>query len=620
MLKINYCGDEKFLRGLEILAPRLGFALSDGGVKIVAAETENREIIVKNNGNGYEFCYYDRASFYRAFSLCIMRAEDGKLDEIRVKPYFSRMGSMQCAEFAVINVKTLKELIIEHALCGMDYMQLYTETVYEIDGEPYFGYRRGRYSKEEIKEIVAFGRVFGVKIVPAIQTLAHLANMFSWAPYGNIFDIAGTMLVNYEPSYALIEKMIATVRETFDTDEINLGMDEAYFMGFGRYNWFVDENRPDRNELFINHVKRVKEIAEKYGFTDTAIWFDNLFGMNYKGYIDPPEWLFKDFPAIVRENFPDIRLIFWNYGITDIGDFVRTVGYIRQLSDRVSFASMAHGYTSFAPQNSITERLVQTALDGCRKTGITDLLITWWGSKMSPLALMPSYYDYAERTSETVGYTEDERAEFLYGHTYTELKKLDDPNFVCEGVQATGNAEGKNLPLYALFDDPLYPLLARHVPKNADSAFAACEREMRRLSAKKSVLSRIYAFEAELCRVLSLKVGIYPRAKSAYARKDMSALRAVSDELSSVRSAMREFFATYRDYYLSFAKPDLFAQWESAFGAAIFRLGIAKEKIDDFVSGKTASVPELEREVLPVLPAADGKTIAYSDIFGGLLQ
>lgn len=98
------------MRGLEILAPRLRFALSDGGVKIVATETENREIILKNNGDGYEFCYYDMVSFYRAFSLCLMRAEDGKLDEIRVKPYFSRMGSMQCAEFAVINVKRSKSL------------------------------------------------------------------------------------------------------------------------------------------------------------------------------------------------------------------------------------------------------------------------------------------------------------------------------------------------------------------------------------------------------------------------------------------------------------------------------------------------------------------------------
>lgn len=614
MLNINFYGDERFVEGLKLLENRLGFRLG-GGVKVTSTAAENREINVKKNGDGYVFTYYDKASFFRAFSLCLMRVKDGKTDEICVKPYFKRMGSMQCAEYAVINVKTLKELIIEHALCGLCYMQLYIETVYEIDGEPYFGYRRGKYTKAEIKELVAFGRIFGVKLVPAIQTLGHLSNLFKWEPYGDIFDMANTLLVNYEPSYALIEKMISTARECFDSDEINLGMDEAYFLGFGRYNWFVDENRPDRNELFINHVKRVKEIAEKHGFTDTAIWFDNIFGMNYKGYIDPPVWLFKEFPALVRENFPDIRLIFWNYVVTDADEFVRIVGYIRSLSANVSFASMAHGYTSFAPQNSITERLVGTALEGCKRTGITDLMITWWGSRISPLALTPSYYDYAERTSEFVGYTEDERAEFLYGHTYTELKKLDAPNFVCEGVQATGMAEGKNLPFYAVFDDPLYPLLARHVPKGAAKAFAECEKEMRLLADKPSVLINVFAFEAELCRILSKKVEIYPRAKDAYERKDKAALKTISDELVEVQAATKEFFVVYRDYYLSFAKPELFAQWESVFGATVFKLGLAKEKLDDFIAGKTDSIPELEREVLPIASAADGKSIAFSDVF-----
>ena len=620
MLKINYCGDEKYSDGLEILAPRLDYALRADGTRVRAEKTAIREIVVTHHADGYEFTYCDDVSFYRAFSLCLMRISEGKTDEIRVKPYFLRTGSMQCAEYAVINVKTLKELVIEHALCGMDYMQLYIETVYEIDGEPYFGYRRGRYTKEEIREVVAFGKIFGVKIVPAIQTLGHLSNLFKWAPYGEIFDISGTMLVGYEPSYALIGKMIAAVADCFGSDEINLGMDEAYFMGFGRYNWFVDDSRPDRNELYINHVKRVKEIAEKHGFTDIAIWFDNLFEMNFKGYIDPPEWLFKDFPDRVRETFPDIRLIYWNYGITDVPDFVRFIGYVRQLSDNVSFASMAHGYTSFAPQNSITETLVSTALEGSKITGITDLMITWWGSKISPIALVPSYYDYTERTAETSGYTEDERAAFLYGHTYSELKRLDAPNFVCEGVSATGNAEGKNLPLYALFDDPLYPLLARHVPHNVSGAYAECEKQMRACAAKKSIFGSIFAFEAELCRVLSTKAELYTHAKAAYDRKDLIALGAVSDELAKAQSAMTGFFATYRDYYLSFAKPDLFTQWESAFGAVIFRLGLAKEKIDAFVAGKTDSVPELEREILPISPPGDGKTIAYSDIFGGLLQ
>ena len=34
-------------------------------------------------------------------------------------------------------------------------MQLYTEDVYEPEGEAYFGYLRGRYTKRELKELDA---------------------------------------------------------------------------------------------------------------------------------------------------------------------------------------------------------------------------------------------------------------------------------------------------------------------------------------------------------------------------------------------------------------------------------------------------------------------------------
>ena len=36
---------------------------------------------------------------------------------------------------------------------GYDTLELYTEDTYEIEGEPYFGYMRGRYTAREIKEI-----------------------------------------------------------------------------------------------------------------------------------------------------------------------------------------------------------------------------------------------------------------------------------------------------------------------------------------------------------------------------------------------------------------------------------------------------------------------------------
>ncbi len=38
----------------------------------------------------------------------------------------------------------------------------YTEDTYEVDGEPFFGYMRGRYTKAEMKEIDAFAEELGV--------------------------------------------------------------------------------------------------------------------------------------------------------------------------------------------------------------------------------------------------------------------------------------------------------------------------------------------------------------------------------------------------------------------------------------------------------------------------
>lgn len=56
---------------------------------------------------------------------------------------------------------------------GYTYIMLYTEDTYEIEGEPFFGYLRGRYSQKELKEIVSYCNSIGIEVIPCIQTLAH---------------------------------------------------------------------------------------------------------------------------------------------------------------------------------------------------------------------------------------------------------------------------------------------------------------------------------------------------------------------------------------------------------------------------------------------------------------
>lgn len=63
---------------------------------------------------------------------------------------------------------------------GMNVLMLYTEDTYEVPGEPYFGSYRGRYTKAEIQEMDAYASMFGIELVPCIQTLAHLHNALKW--------------------------------------------------------------------------------------------------------------------------------------------------------------------------------------------------------------------------------------------------------------------------------------------------------------------------------------------------------------------------------------------------------------------------------------------------------
>ena len=46
----------------------------------------------------------------------------------------------------------------------MNLLMLYTEETYEVPGDPYFGIYRGRYSREEIREMDDYAQIFGIEL------------------------------------------------------------------------------------------------------------------------------------------------------------------------------------------------------------------------------------------------------------------------------------------------------------------------------------------------------------------------------------------------------------------------------------------------------------------------
>ena len=94
-------------------------------------------------------------------------------------------------------------------LKAMNVLMLYTEDTYEVEGQPYFGVYRGKYTKDEIKELDAYASMFGVELVPCIQTLAHLHNALKWPGMDKIRDSADILQPEKEETYQLLKSCSA---------------------------------------------------------------------------------------------------------------------------------------------------------------------------------------------------------------------------------------------------------------------------------------------------------------------------------------------------------------------------------------------------------------------------
>ena len=89
-----------------------------------------------------------------------------------------------------MKVDTVKLLLRKIALMGLNTFMLYTEDTYEVEEYLYFGYMRGRYTKDEIRELDKYALALGIELIPCIQMLGHLATHLIWAASSEYKDTA----------------------------------------------------------------------------------------------------------------------------------------------------------------------------------------------------------------------------------------------------------------------------------------------------------------------------------------------------------------------------------------------------------------------------------------------
>lgn len=483
---------------------------------------------------------------------------------------------LDCSRNAVTKPEMVKKLICLLVLMGYNYLELYTEDTYELPGEPYFGYKRGRYSEAELKDIVAFADGFQFQMVPCVQTLAHLSNLANWLVYFKHMDIDDILLAGDEKTYDLIRKCIRHCKELYHTKRINIGGDEAFHLGRGKYT-DVNGYRP-KEEVYLEHMKKVFEICKEEGVYP-EFWADGLVSEEMdmekmKGILDGTQ-----------------TPVSWHYGHDEVDALKKDMDKFRTYGVKGNFAAGLWKWFGYAPDNQYAERSMNLLLPVALEGGVEDILITAWGdngNECSVYAVIPGMMHAAqmlypcEADAETM-------AEILTGYTASEWKLCDRLNYVMPNLDKMSNAAK-----YLLHNDFLIGLLDYNIPDHAGDIYRELLPEFERLSKRESSFAYLFQSYEALCRALIRKATYSKRLYRAYQEDDRVAIKDLVGELQEIKEDIKRFYDTYRKLWLHDYKGYGFEVMDVRIGGLLARIDTVTIMLDDYLAGRVEKIYELE--------------------------
>ena len=577
-------------QGVLILAEQ-GFLMVGEEGRIIKALQGNEIKIVKTESE-IVITYDSEPHFYMALARSIGMQEGTQVIEQKV----DNLGFMlDCSRNAVPKPEMVKRLIGLLVLMGYEYLELYTEDTYELPGEPYFGYKRGRYSRAELEEFISFAECFRMEMVPCIQTLAHLKNLTYWGDYHDIFDIDDILLVGHEKTYNLIRKCVRYCKEVFHTNRINIGADEAFNLGLGKYAKL--HGFCSKHEIYKEHLKKVFDICKEEGM-QPEFWGDAFY------HTDAPV---EDIQSIFDgEQTP----IYWNYDIYDKEKHCDIMTRFQQYAGKMIYAGGLRKWSMLAPDNGYTEEALDLAFEAATECGVKHILITTWGdngSECSVYTTIPSMW-YAAHQLFPCCVDEDTILHYLTGYTRDEWKVCDRINYVVPRVGNQMSDAGK----YMLYNDYLIGLMDYHTPDFAGEVFAELHRIYDEFAKRDSQFSYLFDTYAALSKALIRKATYGKRLRDAYQKNDKETIGSLVEELTFIREDLHEFYTTFRNLWMKENKGYGFEVSDVRIGGLIARIETVTIMLRDYLEGRIDKIYELEDESLDYWCGATSEELRYA--------
>lgn len=504
---------------------------------------------------------------------------------------FKRFGVMlDCSRNAVLNIPTVKKYIDLLARLGYNTLMLYTEDTYEVENQPYFGYLRGRYSQEEIKEIDAYAKEKGIELIPCIQTLAHLNAIVRWRAYQSCRDLGDILLVGDEGTYKLIDDMFSTISKNFSSKVVHVGMDEAHMIGLGKY---LDKHGyRNRSQILVEHLTKVCELAKKHGL-EPIMWSDMFFRLATGGeyFCDEVEFSKEVLDLVPKE----VGLVYWDYYKPQKEDYAKMIKHHKQFDNEIWFAGGFWCWNGFAPRNGFTLQTLKACMPAAIEGGIENVIFTLWGDdgkECSNFAVLPSLY-YASCLAK--GITDEEEIkkgfEKEFGVEFDAYMLMDLPN-TCGMEENSKNNPEK----YMFYNDPFFGIFDCTVDEGYVPTYDECAEKLEKYTDNE--FGYLFEHYAKLCRFLQLKFTIGKRTRAAYKSGDKKELEVLVEDYKKLIPLLYDFYESHKSVWFKDNKPHGFDVQDIRMGGLQRRIESCIERLEKYLSGEIEKIEELEEEIL----------------------
>ncbi|MBQ8174647.1 MAG: beta-N-acetylhexosaminidase [Clostridia bacterium] len=608
-MRICFQNADSLADGIAILAKELGIEVAcpcSADVMVEVEEASERTLAVTLDGKKASIAYGDgRARFFRGLAMLVNWVKKGETKKsIAETPLFKTNGAMvDMSRNGVMNVPTVKSMLRKMALMGMNMYMLYTEDTYEIEEYPFFGYMRGRYTKDEIREIDAYAIKLGIELIPCIQVLGHLSTHLWWPAAAPYCDTAEVMLVGEQATYDLIAKMIKTVKECFTSRRIHVGMDETTNIGLGKY--LKKNGFREQQDIYFEHLAKVIDMMRTEGL-EPMMWSDMFFrlaGKDLEGYSDYD--MRVEFTDEVIKKIPKgIQQVFWDYYQSKEEFYAVNIDKHQRIFGRDSlFAGGIWTWSGYGPLFSRSVVYSKAALDACRKAGVEEVFATIWhngaeGSLFLALAGLAWYADYDYNGSFDV-----ERAKGCFamacGACYDDLA-------ACEAIEHPDGSD-VSASRALLYNDPLIGLVDAHVKLLPDVAeyYKDVSAKLAKPAADLAEFAPAYDLIRRVSELMENKADFGVRLKAAYDGGDRKTLSALVAECDVIIEKLRALSCAHKKAWMTYNKPFGWEIHDMRYGTLIARFETAKERVLAYLDGTLGAIEELEAERLRYDGATD---------------